>query len=178
MRERSGSGHSSYSDHQPQEQQIAITVANEGAAPSNIPLKVYQDLNRVQQAINGNQIDQEFLRLVQNSNQRLVLTPVGASSVGGVAAVQQFPTGMVLSAGGVSAMQQYSAVGSSSLPVVSQYPAVGTASVPVVQQYSGVGSSSLSVVPQYPAVGTASVPVVQQYSGVGTASMPAQSIFK
>ena len=118
MRDRSGSGHSSYSDHQLQEQQIAITVENEGAAPSNIPLKVYQDLNRVQQAINGNQIDQEFLKRVQNSNQRLVLTPVGYSSVGGVPAVQQFPAGMVLPAGGVLAVQQFPAVGPASLPAV------------------------------------------------------------
>ena len=166
VRDRSGSSHSSYSDHQLQEQQIAITVENEGAAPSNIPLKVYQDLNRVQQAINGNQIDQEFLRRVQNSNQRLVLTPVGSSLVGGVSVVQQFPTGMVLSAGGVSAMQQYSAVGPSSLPVVQQYPAVGTASVPVVQQYPAVGSARVPAVQQYPAVRPTSMPAVQQRPAV------------
>ncbi|MCP3661035.1 MAG: hypothetical protein GY696_00840, partial [Gammaproteobacteria bacterium] len=136
-----------------------------GGATSNIPLKVYQKLNRVQQAIHGNQMDQDFLRQVQNWNQRLLLT--SAPSVGGVSAVQQFPSGMV------SAMQQYSAVGSSSMPVVSQYPAVGTASVPVVQQYSGVGSSGLSVAPQYPAVGTVVLPAVQQYPAAKITNMSA-----
>ena len=168
VRERSGSGHSSghssYSDHQHQEQQLAITVENGGGATSTIPLKVYQKLNRVQQAIHGNQMDQDFLRQVQNLNQRLLLT--SASSVGGVSAVQQFPAGMV------SAMQQYSAVGSSGMPVVSQYPAAGTASVPVVQQYSGVGSSGLSVAPQYPAVGIVGMPAVQQYPAAKTTNMP------
>ena len=124
MRERSSSGHSSYTDHQPQEQQLAITVANEGAAASTIPLTVLQDINKVQQAINGNQIDQEFLKCVQNSNQHLVLTPVGSLSaglvlpVGGVPAVQQFPAVMVLPAGGVLAVQQFPAVGPASLPAV------------------------------------------------------------
>ena len=105
-------------------------------------------------------MDQEFLRHVQNSNQRLVLTPVGASSVGGVAAVQQFPTGMV------SAMQQYSAVGPSSLPVIQKYPAVGTASVPIVQQYPAVGSARVPAVQQYPAVRPTSMPAVQQRPAV------------
>ena len=56
VRERSGSGHSSghslYSDHQHQEQQIAITVENEGGAPSNIPLKVYQKKVSIVYSIN------------------------------------------------------------------------------------------------------------------------------
>ena len=109
-----------------------------------------------------NQMDQDYLRQVQDSNHRLLMT--SAPSVGGVSAVQQFPAGMV------SAMQQYSAVGAPSMSVVSQYPGVGAASVPVVQQYPGVGSSGLSVASPYPAVGTVGVPAVQQYPA---ANMPA-----
>ena len=53
VRQRSGSGHSSghsaYSDHQHREQQLAITA---------------DKINRVQQAIDVNQMDQDYLRQV------------------------------------------------------------------------------------------------------------------
>ena len=141
VRQRSGSGHSSghsaYSEQQHREQQLAITT---------------DKINRVQQAIDANQMDQDYLRQVQDSNHRLLMTT--ASAAGGVTAVQQFPAGMV------PALQQYSAVGAPNMAVVPQYSGVVSpyAAVGTVQQYP---TANISAVPQPP------VAVQQQSAAVG-----------